>query len=170
MLEMDKISSPYIEQYERLNRSAKASNLDKSLFYLYLSMLEQNIENVPRYADSGSTNEIVYADIESHYYKHPSLQFSAQDFIRQEDFTIAVNAESVPTLRLLNAFFPQGLSQYNNHLRINPEVIEGLDIYAKQRVTQATQLDSDSHAPENLIEIDATMLFDLIPKASEFLL
>jgi hypothetical protein len=168
MRAMDKVSSQHIEQNQRLNRSAKAINIDKSLFYLYLSMLEQNIANLPRFADTGSTDEIVYADIESHYYKHPNLQFGEQDFTNQKSFTKAINAKSSQTLHLLNAFFPQGLSRFNNHLRIDDEVLDGLDIYAKQRVSNAVLQNNAISEVLNVIDVDETMLFDLIPKTTEF--
>ena len=168
MRTMDKVSNQHIEQYQRLNRSAKAISKDKSLFYLYLSMLEQNVENVPRFAGKGSTDEIIYADIESHYYRAPHLQFGEQDFIVQKAFSRAIKERSSNTLHLLNALFPQGLSQHNNHLRIENDVIDGLDMYAKQRIAQDTQTNIDTSESLNTIEVDETMLFDLIPAATEF--
>jgi hypothetical protein len=60
---MDKVAAPHIEQQLRLNRSMKGLDTNKSLFYLYLSMLEKDLSIMPRFADSQSTNEVVYADI-----------------------------------------------------------------------------------------------------------
>lgn len=165
---MDKVTIPHIEQQLRLNRSVKALNTDKSLFYLYLSMLEKDLSATPRFADAQSTNEIVYADIESHYYKHPALQFTKQDFRLQASFSAAVDSQANTSLQLLNAFFPQGLSEHNNHLRLDEEVINGLDYYAKQRINAVMSADVDSQSEQNPIQVDETLLFDLIPQASEF--
>jgi len=165
---MDKVTIPHIEQQLRLNRSVKAINTDKSLFYLYLSMLEKDLTHTPRFADAQSTNEIVYADIESHYYKHPALQFTNQDFRLQASFSAAVDAQANSSLKLLNAFFPQGLSEHNNHLRLDEDVVNGLDYYAKQRVNKLMSAENDSQSEQNAIQIDETSLFDLIPQASEF--
>jgi hypothetical protein len=167
---MDKVTAPHIEQQLRLNRSMKGLNTNKSLFYLYLSMLEKDLSAMPQFADSQSTNEVVYADIESHSYKHSALQFTTLDFKIQPSFSAAVNAQANSTLQLLNAFFPQGLSQHNNHLRLDDDVTEGLDYFAKQRVNKAIYSDADSLAGENVIQVDETLLFDLIPKATEFTL
>ena len=167
---MDKITVPHIEQQLRLNRSIKALNTDKSLFYLYLSMLEKDLSHTPRFADAQSTNEIVYADIESHYYKHPSLQFTKQDFMLQASFSAAAHAQANSSLKLLNAFFPQGLSEHNNHLRLDEEVLNGLDYYAKQRISKTMHADIESQSQQNTLQVDETLLFDLIPQASEFAL
>ena len=170
MCAMDKIKLPHIEQQLRLNRSVKAINKDKSLFYLYLSMLEKDLSRQPRFADSRSTDEIVYADIESHYYKQPALQFSAEDYARQGAFSNAVNQQANSTLKMLNAFFPQGLSEHNNHLRLDDDVLDGLDYFAKQRVNNSTSSDGLDTSGQNHIPLDETLLFDLIPKAAEFTL
>jgi hypothetical protein len=165
---MDKVRIPHIEQQLRLNRSVKALNTDKSLFYLYLSMLEKDLTHTPRFADPHSTNEIVYADIESHYYRHPALQFTKQDFKLQGAFSAAVNSQASSTLQLLNAFFPQGLSEHNDHLRLSEEVVNGLDYYAKQRINKMMSAGDDGESEHNSIQTDETTLFDLIPQASEF--
>ncbi len=165
---MDKFTIPIIEQQLRLNRSVKALNKDKSLFYLYLSMLEKDLSHTPRFVDPQSTNEIIYADIESHYYRHPALQFTKLDFKLQASFAAAVNSQASSSLQLLNAFFPQGLSEHNDHLRLGDDVVNGLDYYAKQRVHKITAADVDSQFEKNTIQIDETALFDLIPQASEF--
>jgi hypothetical protein len=167
---MDKVTAPHIEQQLRLNRSMKGINTNKSLFYLYLSMLEKDLSTIPRFADSQSTNEIVYADIASHHYKHPALQFTKLDFKMQSSFAEAVENQASSSLQLLNAFFPQGLSEHNNHLRLNDEVVDGLDYFAKQRVNKAISSDADSSVGQNVIQVDETLLFDLIPKATEFTL
>jgi hypothetical protein len=167
---MDKVTAPHIEQQLRLNRSMKGLDTNKSLFYLYLAMLEKDLSTMPRFADPQSTNEIVYADIESHHYKHPALQFTNLDFKIQPSFAEAASKQASGTLQLLNAFFPQGLSQHNNHLRLDDDVIEGLDYFAKQRVNKAISSGVDSLAVQNVIQVDATLLFDLIPKATEFTL
>lgn len=167
---MDKVTIPHIEQQLRLNRSVKALSTDKSLFYLYLSMLEKDLTHTPRFADAQSTNEIVYADIESHHYKHPALQFTKQDFRLQASFSAAVDLQANSALKLLNAFFPQGLSEHNNHLRLDEEVINGLDYYAKQRINAQIAADVDDQSLQNSIQVDETLLFDLIPQASEFIL
>jgi hypothetical protein len=167
---MDKVTVPHIEQQSRLNRSLKAIGTDKSLFYLYLSMLEKDLSAVPQFADAQTTNEIVYADIESHYYKHPTLQFTKQDFNLQSSFSNAVEQQASRTLQLLNAFYPQGLSQHNNHLRLDDDVVDGLDYYAKQRVNKSISADVDSFSRQDVIQVDETLLFDLIPKATEFIL
>jgi len=166
---MDKVHIPQIEQQLRLNRSVKTSNTDKSLFYLYLSMLEKDLSVLPRFTDTTATNEIVYADIESHYYKHPELQFSAGDFAVQKQFSRALEQKSDSTFKLLNAFFPQGLSEYNNPLRIDDEVIEGLDYFAQKRTKEAQAFNHQENN-QNDIAVDETLLFDLIPKATEFTL
>ncbi len=169
MRTMDKIKFPHIEQQLRLNRSVKSINTDKSLFYLYLSMLEKDLSTQPRFADNAATDEIVYADIKSHYYKHPSLQFTEQDYIRQGDFSEAVNQQANSTLKLLNSFFPQGLSEHNNHLRLDDEVLAGLDYYAKQRVEkQSMAVDTETSSEPSIMPVDETLLYDLIPKASQF--
>jgi len=165
---MDKVTVPHIEQQLRLNRSIQALDTDKSLFYLYLSMLEKDLSTVPRFADAQTTNEIVYADIGSHYYKHPALQFTKLDFDLQTSFADAVGQQANSTLQLLNAFFPQGLSQHNNHLRLDDEIVDGLDYFAKQRVKKELSADVYSFSGQNAIQIDETLLFDLIPKATEF--
>jgi hypothetical protein len=165
---MDKIKFPHIEQQLRLNRSVKSINTDKSLFYLYLSMLEKDLSAQPRFADNASTDEIVYEDIESHYYKHPALQFTNQDFLLQGAFSQAVVSQANSTLKLLNAFFPQGLSKHNNHLRIDDDVMDGLDFYAKQRIELDNSVESDVQSPTKTIPTDETMLYDLIPKVAEF--
>ena len=170
MCAMDKVNVPHIEQQLRLNRSARVVSTDKSLFYLYLSMLEKDLSNLPRFADNASTDEIVYADIESHYYKHPSLQFSSPDYKIQPSFSRAVEQESNSTLQLLNAFFPQGLSEHNDHLRIDDEVIDGLDYFAKQRIQNAKSKNDSDCSDSNELATDETLLFDLIPKATEFLI
>jgi len=165
---MDKVTIPHIEQQLRLNRSVKTLNTDKSLFYLYLSMLEKDLSYTPRFADAQSTNEIVYADIESHYYKHPALQFTKEDFMLQASFSAAVNSQANSSLQLLNAFFPQGLSEHNNSLRLDEDVVNGLDFHAKQRINKIMTADADSQAEQNPLQVDETLLFDLIPQASEF--
>jgi|GEM_PF-2757570 len=170
MCAMDKVSVPHIEQQLRLNRSMQGINTDKSLFYLYLSMLERDLSTVPRFADAQTTNESVYADIESHYYKHPALQFTTQDFMLQTSFSGAVDQQSSSTLQLLNAFFPQGLSQHNNHLRLDDDVVDGLDYFAKQRLDKSMSAVVDSFSEQTAIQVDETLLFDLIPKAAEFTL
>jgi hypothetical protein len=167
---MDKVTAPHIEQQLRLNRSMKGLDTNKSLFYLYLSMLEKDLSTMPRFADSHSTNEVVYADIESHSYKHSALQFTTLDFKMQPSFAQAVNKQASSTLQLLNAFFPQGLSQHNNHLKLDDDVIEGLDYFAQQRVNKGIFSGVDSLAVQNVIQVDETLLFDLIPKATEFTL
>lgn len=170
---MDKVTAPHIEQQLRLNRSVGSGKTGKSLFYLYLSMLEKDVTGVPRFVDNGSTDEIVYADIESHYYRHPSLQFSEQDFSINRVFSQAVNSQANQTLQLLNAMFPQGLSEKNNHLSIADEVIDGLDFYARQRInnTLVNRGLNQGDLPDNVntIDVDETMLYDLIPQASQFL-
>jgi hypothetical protein len=165
---MDKIQVPQIEQQLRLNRSVKSINTDKSLFYLYLSMLEKDLSNYTRFADNESTDEIVYADIESHYYKHPALQFSERDYLLQNSYSKAVELEANSTLKLLNSFFPQGLSEHNNHLRLEEEVIDGLDYYARQRVISSLGSEEAATTDQNVIPVDETLLFELIPKATEF--
>jgi hypothetical protein len=167
---MDKVSVPHIEQQLRLNRSMQAINTDKSLFYLYLSMLERDLSTVPRFADAQTTNDIIHADIGPHYYKHPALQFTEQDFMLQTSFSGAVAQQSSSTLQLLNAFFPQGLAQHNNHLRLDDDVVDGLDYFAKQRLNKSILADVDSFLEQNVIQVDETLLFDLIPKAAEFTL
>jgi hypothetical protein len=167
---MDKVTAPHIEQQLRLNRSMKGLDTNKSLFYLYLSMLEKDLSTMPRFADSQSTNEVVYADIESHSYKHSALQFTNLDFKMQPSFSEAVSKQASGTLQLLNAFFPQGLSQHNNHLKLDDDVIEGLDYFARQRVNKAISSGVDGLAVQNVIQVDETLLFDLIPKATEFTL
>ncbi len=168
MRAMDKVTIPHIEQQLRLNRSVKALNTDKSLFYLYLAMLEKDLTYAPRFADAESTNEIVYADIKSHYYKHPALQFTKQDFMLQASFYAAVDSQASSSLQMLNAFFPQGLSEHNNHLRLDENLVNGLDYYAKQRLNKEMTADLNSPSKQSPIQIDETMLFDLIPEASAF--
>jgi hypothetical protein len=167
---MDKVTAPHVELQLRLNRSMQGINTNNSLFYLYLSMLEKDLSTTPRFADPQSTNEIVSPDIELHYYKRPALQFTKLDFKMQSSFSKAVDKQAISSLHLLNAFFPQGLSQHNNYLRLNNDVVDGLDYFAKQRVNKAISSGVDSLAEQNVIQVDETLLFDLIPKATEFTL
>lgn len=172
MCVMDKVKVPHIESQLRLNRSVKTSSTDKSLFYLYLSMLEKDLSNQPRFADRATTDEIVYADIESHYYKHPALTFTEQDYQTQTLFCDAIEKKASVTLQFLNAFFPQGLAEKNDPSRLNDDVVQGLDYYAKQRLaanlTANKLVAGDDVLATSELPTDETMLFDLIPKASEF--
>jgi hypothetical protein len=177
---MDSIASQILEQSLKVSRSAHASTPNNSLFHLYLALFERDtvlnarfVNNEDTESRSAQGNENTFADIEAHHYRRPNLVFNSYDYRLQVDYAKTVVNEDNANLQLLNAMHPQGLAERNNPLVVDENVIENASYRTQQTIKQIFEdLDTNETSTESLqsneIQVDETLLYDLIPQASAF--
>ena len=165
---MNKLDPIEFSQAQRLNRSAGKLSTDKSLFYLYLSMVDQDLSQQTRFVDRDSTDEIVFADIESHHYRRANINQQTSDFAHQIDYSTLVNQQDNAGLLLMKSMHPQGLAEYKPLNHIDETVIENTGYFRQRRYVDALNAEQvDDEALPQEPALDSTLLYDLIPKASQ---
>ena len=167
---MNKLDPIEFSQAQRLNQSTRALNTDKSLFYLYLSMVDLDLSQQTRFVDNDSTDEIIFADIETHHYRRANINQQTSDFAHQPEYSALVSAQDNAGLLLMKSMHPQGLAEFRTPTHIDPSIIENTSYHTQRRYldvaaeTQNSDTDLDQQTP-----LDSTLLYDLIPKASELI-
>ena len=165
---MNKLEPIEFSQAQRLNRSVSSLAQDKSLFYLYLSMVQLDLSEQTRFLDTDSTDEIIFADIETHHYRRASLHQEVADFEQQTSYSALVSAGDNAGLLLMKSMHPQGLAASKTPNQIEQSVIENTSYYTQQRYSPVV-----TDAPDNKlgqtqqVALDSTRLYELIPKASQ---
>ncbi|MCF2948409.1 hypothetical protein L0668_09850 [Paraglaciecola aquimarina] len=144
---------PILVNDRELNGAINRATTQGAKFGLLLAMLEQNHLHRPVLQEIPEP-ELNIADAAFlHHYRTSALKADAESWSNINTTSQMIKSGYIQTAHLWLAMHPEPLSQHNNSLHLNEEVLANCSYPTQTRLQQAT---------DNLVKVDETGLFDIL--------
>lgn len=144
---------PVIANDRELNGEINRASTQGAKFVLLLAMLEENNLHRPVLHDSPSVELDKSESSSLHYYRSPPLLAESDNWQTLQQTSILVNSGHIQTAHLWLAMHPEPLSQYNNALHLDEDVLANCSLPTQTRLQQDKA---------NNLNVDETVLFDIL--------
>lgn len=144
---------PVIVNDRELNGEINRASQQGAKFALLLAMLEQNNLHRPVLHQTPEA-ELNKAESSSlHYYRSSPLLADTQSWQSSQQTSLLVNSGHVKSAQLWLAMHPEPLSQHNNVLHLDEEILANCSFPTQTRLQQNK---------DKAIKVDETILFDVL--------
>ncbi|MEP1554236.1 MAG: VC2046/SO_2500 family protein [Paraglaciecola sp.] len=122
-------------------------------FSLLMAMLEPNSLHRPRFEDPESTLHPMGENSELYHYRSSPLEANQEYWQGCNNAGKLIETGYLASAQLWMAMHPEPLSQHNNCLSIDEDVLSNASVYSQSRMKNQTVAD---------IKVDETGLFDIL--------
>lgn len=136
-----------------LNGDINRASQQGAKFALLMAMLEPNSLHRPRIEDSEPKQYLLGENSELYHYRSSPLKANQEYWRGCNNTAKLIGTGYLASAQLWMAMHPEPLSQYNNYLSIDEDVIANASVYAQSRMKNQTAAD---------IKVDETGLFDIL--------